>query len=171
MLSYKKTGGFALFLVVGLSLGGCTAATQKQLLLDADAAQRAATETYSAATAKQSIADAACASAWKAVVPRPPAPATAAEKDALCAQLGVPLPFPSKALQSAAGPVNGLHDVILKANAVRTAPGTTSDRVWAALGGVLSAFVQVTADLTAAGIGLPPKVLEWTDSARKAGVQ
>lgn len=163
-------------LVVGLSLGGalttaCTNNAQMTFIDGANAAQQAAAETYNAAVAQQTIADAACAHAFLPTTPRPTTPDA---KDATCAAIGKPLPFKSTSLEKAAGPINATYDLIRRANDARLAANakTGDPSVVVDLLSQLGSFVvEAVADLTGAGVPVPKKVTDWTALLSTAGVK
>ena len=159
----KRT--FLCALVIGLSLGGClTPAAQRKLIDSVNEAQLASAQTYDTAKAVQTAAQTACAAALRAKgAPLPTEPSVIR---ATCASVGSPVPYDPVKLQQAAGPINALYDAVRYANTQRLAG--SGDAPAAVLGGLVGAFEQVIADLTAAGISVPKTITDTVATVKAA---
>lgn len=138
-------------LVLGLSLGGCTAAQGRRAIVSLNEVQAAAADTYDTAKAVETDAENRCRATLAAN--GAPLPATPAEIRPKCAAAGVPIPYDPIELQKAAGPINALYDGIRAANAQRLKTGTPVPAdVLVSIAGLLE---EVVADLAGAGVAVP----------------
>ena len=156
----KKLGPLALVaLVFGLSLGGaigCASLPVNNLLDSANAAQIAAAATYQTAVTNEQAAEATCRAALTAkALPLPVTPAAVAPA---CASVNVPLPYDPVKLTQASIAINSLYDGIRTANTIKTQLGAGASLPQTALTDLAALFTNVVADVTAAGVTLPPSV-------------
>lgn len=148
-------------LTIGLALGGtvitsgCTTSTALKLTISANDAQDAAAQTYNAAVALETQAEATCSAALKTL--GKPAPTDATQIVSTCAGVNVKIPYDPVLLQKAAGPINALYDGVRAYNAAITATPTGASLTTATtvLAGL---FLNVVADLTSAGITVPTAI-------------
>lgn len=146
------------FLVVlgALALVACASVPVNSILDSANYAQAAAAATYQDASSRETAAAVACRAALTAkgsALPTMPAQTATA-----CAAVGVPLPFDPVKLENAAAGINTLYDGIRAANVLKGQLAAGASMPTSVLTDLASYFTQVVADLTGAGVTLPPSV-------------
>lgn len=143
----------------------CTPAGSRKLIVSVNEAQDAAAHTYDTAKAVETDATLKCRAAL--VAASKPLPARPEEVGAFCAAVGAPLPYDPVKLAQASIAINSLYDGVRSANEIRKAQNLDSlpATIYANL---LSLFVNVTVEMTDAGVTVPPSVTAIADELKKA---
>lgn len=142
--------------IAALVLVACASVPVNSILDSANYAQAAAAATYQDASSREAAAAASCRAALTAK--GTPLPTQPAQTTTACAAVGVPLPFDPVKLQNAAAGVNTLYDGIRAANALKVQLASGASLPTSVLTDLAAYFTQVVADLTGAGVTLPPSV-------------
>jgi hypothetical protein len=152
----KRLRPFVSSVILGLVLflGACSSSDQAKLLISVNDAQDAAAQTYVTASKQESDASVKCRAALLAA--SRPLPTTPDQIKGMCADVGAPVPYDPVKLQQASVAVNSLYDGVRAANSIRSA--SKQDLPASVLQNLATLFVNVIAELTAAGISVPPNV-------------